>query len=214
MGTDLILAAEQLELVIDEAVFGRLLFAQRALLLELRTPESFDGVHGGAELLVGELELLLEIAKLALQVGVLVLQLAEEGLMTGGRLTCRARIWVLVEVEAALETAVASVAYRKELAVVVYATAVQRLVAHRHGVGRARRRTRPVVAGADRQRPPALLHQHGAGELVVAVVAVAVAAAARHAAESVAVVGRVVAGARLSQRLAAAADADTGEADG
>lgn len=50
--TDLILGAEQLQLFVDQAVLGTLLFSQCSLLLELGTPEGLDAVHRAAELLV------------------------------------------------------------------------------------------------------------------------------------------------------------------
>lgn len=65
-------------MVVDQRVLGRLLLAQRPLLLQLRAPKRLDAVHAGPKLLVGQLQLLLEVGKLAVQVGVLVLELAQE----------------------------------------------------------------------------------------------------------------------------------------
>jgi len=69
---------EQLELVVDQRVFGRLLFAQGPFLFQLRAPERFDAVHARPELLIGQLELLLEVGQFAVQVSVLVLELTQE----------------------------------------------------------------------------------------------------------------------------------------
>ena len=73
----LVLGVEQLQLVVHQRVLGTLLLPQRSLLLQLRAPEGLDGVHGGAELLVGQLQLLLEVGQVALQVGVGRLQLLQ-----------------------------------------------------------------------------------------------------------------------------------------
>jgi hypothetical protein len=71
----LILRIEQLELIVHERIFGALLFAQRALLLQLRAPEGFDAVHGGAQLLIGQLQLLFQVGQITLEVRVGRLQL-------------------------------------------------------------------------------------------------------------------------------------------
>jgi len=69
---------KQFQLVVDQRILGRLLFAQGTLLLQLRAPERFDAVHAGPEFLVGQLEFLLEVGQFAVQVGVLVLEFAQE----------------------------------------------------------------------------------------------------------------------------------------
>jgi len=69
---------KQFQLVIDQRILGRLLFAQGPFLLQLRAPERFDAVHAGPEFLVGQLEFLLEVGQFAVQVGVLVLEFAQE----------------------------------------------------------------------------------------------------------------------------------------
>lgn len=66
-------------MVVDETILGRLLLPQGALFLELGTPEGLDAMHAGAELLVCQLQLLLEVAELSLQICVLVLQLTDVG---------------------------------------------------------------------------------------------------------------------------------------
>lgn len=76
--TYLIFLIEQFKLVINKAVFGAFLLPQRPLLLQLGTPEGLYAMHTGAELLVGQFELLLEVAQLPLQIGILRLQLSEE----------------------------------------------------------------------------------------------------------------------------------------
>lgn len=70
--TNLILAVQQLQLVIDKAVLGALLFAQRTLLLQLRRPERLDAVHRAAQLLIRKVQFALQVAQLALQIRVLV----------------------------------------------------------------------------------------------------------------------------------------------
>lgn len=69
---------KQFELVVDQRVLGRLLFAQGPFLLEFRAPERFDAVHAGPELLIGQLQFLLEVGQFAVQVSVLMLELAQE----------------------------------------------------------------------------------------------------------------------------------------
>lgn len=76
--TNLVLLIEQFQLVVNKAVFGALLFPQRPLLLQLWAPEGLYAVHTGAQLLVGQFQLLLKIAQLPLEVGVLGLKFAEE----------------------------------------------------------------------------------------------------------------------------------------
>ncbi len=59
----LVLRVEEFELIIHERIFGALLLAQSALLLQLGAPEGLDAVHGGAELLIGQLQLLLQVGR-------------------------------------------------------------------------------------------------------------------------------------------------------
>lgn len=57
----LILCAEQLQLIIDQAVLGALLLTQRTLFLQLGRPESLDAVHGAAQLLIRQLQFAFQI---------------------------------------------------------------------------------------------------------------------------------------------------------
>lgn len=50
--THLVLRVEQFELIVDKAILGDLLFAQRSLLLQFGRPKRFDAVHRAAQLLV------------------------------------------------------------------------------------------------------------------------------------------------------------------
>ena len=176
----LVFRVEQLELLVDEAVLGALLLAQRPLLLELRAPEGLDAVHRAAQLLVGQLELLLQVAQLALQVVVLVLQLPDvargavaqqvgvRALALRDRAHARRRVELVLEVA---RRAAQRLPDGHELALVVQqadARAVQAGVARaRHH--RPRGAARPVPARALRHAAAALLQQHHrAAELVLA----------------------------------------------
>ena len=71
----LIFRVEQFQLIVHQSVLGGLFLAESALLLELRAPECLDAVHGAAQLLVGQLQLLLQVGEVPLQVRVGALQL-------------------------------------------------------------------------------------------------------------------------------------------
>lgn len=140
-------------MVVDEAVLCRLFLPQGALLLQLGTPEGLDAVHAGAKLLVGQLQLLLEVPELPLQVRVLMLQLADVGAAGVPQVRVRALPRRPAAVEFVLEVSVsgrrplegsfARLADRHELTVVhgVLSRAVERLVTHGRGVGRRPRGT-------------------------------------------------------------------------
>lgn len=72
----LILIVQQLQLIVNQTVFGALLLSQRPLLLQFWRPEGFNAVHGAAELLIRQLQLLLKVAEFPLQVAILVLEIA------------------------------------------------------------------------------------------------------------------------------------------
>lgn len=76
--TDLVFLIQQFQLIVDQAVLSALLFPQRPLFLQLRAPERLYAVHAGAQLLIGQFQLLFKIPKLPLEVGVLRLEFAKE----------------------------------------------------------------------------------------------------------------------------------------
>lgn len=75
--TDLILRVEKFQLIVDEAVLGRLFLSERSFLLQLRTPEGLDTMHTGTKLLVGQLQFLLQVSQFPLEIGVLVLEFTD-----------------------------------------------------------------------------------------------------------------------------------------
>ena len=66
----LVFRVEQFQLVVHQGILRTLLFPQCTLFLQLRTPKGLDRVHGGAKLLVGQLQFLLEVCQVSLEVGI------------------------------------------------------------------------------------------------------------------------------------------------
>lgn len=123
--TDLILGAEQLQLFVDQAVLGTLLFSQCSLLLELGTPEGLDAMHRAAELLVRQLELLLEVPELSLEIVVLMLEFTDIATAVAQHVRIRALsgrsrpVNLILQVESTVAATFTGIAYRHELAIVI-----------------------------------------------------------------------------------------------